>query len=155
MGLISPLLKWRDDRHRLAKLRFDLEDVEDKFRRKLEVESLKRGSEKWEKAYADYANDKDQIYAEIDQLETKNLLKRAKVWNVAIPPRPIPLPEPDRDDNYWDWCDVHGCYYLSDEGKELLRHKAYSEMEMFYKPWLSWMAVGISVLSLIISVFRS
>ncbi|TRB52250.1 hypothetical protein EXN71_31420 [Rhizobium rhizogenes] len=153
MELISSLLKWRDDRHRLAKLRYDLEDVDMAFRRKVQEEKLRRGSDEWDYAYSNYDNERELIDAEIDQIETQNYIRRARAWSVPIPWRPI-SEDPVYDDKNWIWSRVHGTYYLTDEGKALLRRETYAEIEMRYKQWTTWVAVGISMLSLIISLLR-
>ncbi|TXH81188.1 MAG: hypothetical protein E6Q77_08645 [Rhizobium sp.] len=154
MGLISPLLKWRDDRDRLTKLRFDLEDAHDEFQKEITAAKLKHGSEEWERAYAGYDFQCDTIRADIDEIETAALIRRAREWGVPIPPRPFWSEEPVYDDEYWDWSRIHGKYYLSAKGKALLRREAYAEMEMFYKPWLSWAALLISIVSLMFSVLK-
>ncbi|AVA21591.1 hypothetical protein [Rhizobium sp. NXC24] len=153
MGLLSKLLKWRDDRHRLATLRYDLEDVDAAFRTKMQKEKLRRGSDEWQHAYADYDNQRELLDAEIDQIETQNHIRRARAWSVPIPSRPI-SEDPVYDDKYWIWSRVHGTYYLTDEGKALLRRETYAEIEMRYKPWTTWVAVGISIISLAISIFK-
>ncbi|MBP1856850.1 hypothetical protein [Rhizobium herbae] len=153
MGPISSILKWRDDRHRLAKLRFDLEDLDIAFRNKVKVEKLRRGSEEWERAYADFDNYRELYDADIAQLETTNQIRRASAWGVPIPFRPI-SEEPVYDDKYWDWHRPHASYYLSDVGKAFLRRETYAEMEMRSKPWIPWIAIGISVISLLVSLLK-
>jgi hypothetical protein len=154
MAWIAEIIRWRDDRHRLAKLRFDLEDVEAAFKKKVEAGKLRRGAEGWDEVYGDFDANSESIHADIDEIETRNHIRRAKAWAVPIPHRPISQ-EPVYGDKYWVWCRVHGRYYLNDEGKALLRREANVEMEMFYKPWLSWAALGMSVISLTISVLKS
>jgi hypothetical protein len=154
MGIIAEVLRWRDDRHQLSQLRLDLEDAENEYRNKVQEQKLRRGTDAWDRAYFDYDTHTEFVYAQIDEIETRNAIRRAKAWRVPIPQRPI-SEEPVYDDQYWSWSNPHGRYYLTDKGKLLLRREANIEMEMFFKPWLSWAAVAISVISLTISVLKS
>lgn len=149
--MIKRLLKWRDDRHTLARLKYELEDDDAKFQRAVKEHRLRRGSDEYEKLYWDHDNNRQLTEAEIDAIETKKAIDRAIAWDVPIPP--VPRSE-DEDDQYWHWCRVHGRYYLTDEGRALLRREAYAEMEMRFKPWLTWLAIGMSATSLIISVVK-
>lgn len=138
----------------MAKLRFDIEALDAKFREEVAAKKLIRNSDEWNLVYGEYDNDRDLLQSEIDEIETANSIRRAKAWGVPIPPRPIWSEEPVYDDNYWDWSRVHGKYYLNAEGKALLRREAYAEMEMFYKPWLTWAALAISIISLVFSILK-
>ncbi|ANM12458.1 MULTISPECIES: hypothetical protein [unclassified Rhizobium] len=153
MGLVAEILRRRDDRYRLAQLRFDLEDAENEFRSKVQEQKLGRGTDAWDRAYFDYDTRREFVYAQIDEIETRNAIERARAWRVPIPQRPI-SEEPVYDDQYWSWSNPHGRYYLTDEGKLLLRREANIEMEMLFKPWLSWGALAISVISLTISALK-
>ena len=149
--VISKLLEWRDNRHRLAALRYDLEDSAQAFQRKIIEKNLKRRSDEYEQLYWDHDTNRQLIESEIDQIETKNLIARAKSWGVPIPSRPSSESE---ENIYWYWCRVHGHFYLTDEGKALLRREAYAEMEMRFKPWVTWLALSISVVSLAVSLLK-
>ncbi len=111
-------------------------------------------AEEWESANSDYFSECDLIQSQIDEIETARIIRRAKAWGVPIPPSPKWSEEPVYDDEYWDWSNIHGKYYLNAKGKALLRREAYTEMEMFYKPWLTWAALAISVISLVFSMLK-
>lgn len=49
---------------------------------------------------------------------------------------------------------VHGRYYLTEEATRRIRRDVYNEREMLMKPWLTWLAVLISVISLVVSVLK-
>lgn len=153
MELVHQQLKrWRD-RGRLKRLRSRLKEDETSFQTKVKTEQLRRGSDEWEEAYRDYENQSELTEGEIEEIETRHYLTRAKAWHVPIPPLPVSEYRV-YDDKYWDWHRVHGRYYLSADGKAYLRRECYAEMEMFFKPWVTWSALGISIISLAFSILK-
>ncbi|MFS8123779.1 hypothetical protein QD336_15280 [Rhizobium sp. BR 250] len=121
------------------------------YRAKLKETKYRRGSKEAEDLYWGYRNDVDLTEASLNELETAAALKRARKWGVPVPHRPNS--EADENDA-WNWSSVHFRHYLSTDGKALLRRQCFAEIEMFYKPWATWLAVCISFLSLAISVFK-
>lgn len=148
MSLIRKAIHWRDRRWKLAKLRFDIEDRNKEFEIEVASKGLRKGTDEYN--YADWRCWQDNLlsHSEIDQIETAVLIKRARRWEVPLPTFPD-----DRDEGnaHWYWSQPHGAFYLTTEGKMLLRREAYAEMEIRFKPWLSVAAIVISVISLIIS----
>lgn len=146
MSLIKNVFSWRDRRWQIAKLRFAIEDRRKKFETEVREKKLRKGTEEYE--YADWSCWQDNLIDEsdIDQIETAVLIERARKWEVPLPT----FPE-DRDEGnaHWYWSSPHRAYYLTTEGKMLLRREAYAEMEIRFKPWLSVAAIVISVISLI------
>ncbi|UXT56948.1 hypothetical protein FY134_04500 [Agrobacterium fabrum] len=152
MDALKSFIKWRDDRYRIIQLRHEIEHLDNLYYAKLKDKKYRRGSDEAEHLYWNYRNDIDLAEASLDELETAAALKRARKWGVPVPHRPNS--EEDENDT-WNWSSVHFRHYLSTEGKARLRRQCYAEVEMFYKPWATWLAVGISVLSLAISIFKS
>ncbi|MDM9628319.1 hypothetical protein QTL95_20705 [Rhizobium sp. S152] len=155
MSLLKSILRWRDERHLLAQLQFGLEEIDAKFIERVKKEKLQRGSDAWRDAYFDYDSHRQLWEADIDQLQTQRYVRRAKAWEVPIPPHPVPAPDsPVCDDEFWSWSQPHGRYYLTYKAQAVLRRDIYAEIEMRYKPWLAWMAITFSALSLIIALIR-
>lgn len=150
--MIAKLLKWRDDRHRIAELRFAIEDADKDFRSAVAKRKLRRDSDAYQELYMSAENERELAEAEISDIETENAIRRARAWGVPIPPVPY---QEDVGDQYWYWCRVHGRFYLNDNGTALLRRESYAEMEMRFKPWLTWLALIMSGISLMYSLWKS
>jgi hypothetical protein len=136
MGIIAEILRWRDDRHQLAQLRFDLEDAENEYRNKVREQKLRRGTEAWDSAYFEYDTHREVVYAQIDEIETRNAIRRAKAWRVPIPQRPI-SEEPVYDDQHWSWSNPHGRYYLLTRENYFFAAKRMSRWRCFISPGLA------------------
>lgn len=112
---------------------------------------MKRRSHEYQEAISEFFHDLDEISSEIAEIETKQMLRRAKKWRIPVPPRPFRDKEIS---DSWEWHDVHAMFYLKDTAISRIRKEVYQEWEMWSKPWLSWMAILISVTSLAVSVFK-
>lgn len=152
MGWISYIRKWNCDRYKIIQLRHQLAHLDAQFEIMKKTSKHKRGSDESEKEYWDHFNNVDLTQSALDEIESRRAIERARYWGVPIPGRP---PEWTQENDNWDWSTVHYTHYLSEEGKALLRRQCYAEMEMAYKPWATWLAVGASFLSLIISLVKS
>lgn len=151
MGLLESLFEWRDDRNKVAQLNYELQDLEEAFEKGAEREYQDKREFGYRSAYYDFRHEADTIQAAIDQLETKRSIRRAIRWRVPVPSRPA---NDEADDGYWQWSVPHQCFYLSDTGKTHLRREIALEAELLFRPVLSWGAVCISLLALIVSVLK-
>jgi hypothetical protein len=125
MGLWQRLTVWRDERNALAQHHYDLEEADS----------------------ADNPGDVAFYSDLIDQLETRQKRRAAWRYGVPIPPTPSAY----ESDKYWNWCLALGEHHLTTEGHAHLRREIAHERELLYKPWMSWLALGISFVSLAIS----
>ncbi|MER9028192.1 hypothetical protein [Mesorhizobium sp. M0674] len=147
----NDILLWRDERNKLATLREDLDRTERSF--EVEIRSAtEAGSSEI------LFEIKDRRYFEmrtfemlIDQIETRRRLRLARRYGVPVPLRP----DVAVDSEYWDW--ELGLYEhtLSTKGHYLLRREIAAERELVFKPWLSWVAIILSFLSLIIAAAKA
>lgn len=150
-SMISHIREWNEDRQTLIQLKHERAYIIQRFEEKKKTLKIRTGSEEDSRIYFDFRFDIDQIDAQIDQIESKKMLRRARKWGLPIPPKPN---EYQQENEFWVWSDPHFEHYLSPEGKKILRRECFTEMEMFYKPWATWLAVGVSFLSLLISLLR-
>lgn len=149
MGWLGDLKRFRDDRDKLIQLRHQRERHLERLNET--TAGLKRNSNDYQIAVSDYFNTVDLVDAEIAKIETAQTLRRAEQWRIPIPQRPY---KRDEDTDFWEWHAVHGRYYLTEEAMRRVRRDVYEEREMWLKPWLSWLAVLISVVSLAVSVLK-
>lgn len=150
MGWMKNISQWNARRYRLIQLRHELEDSERKF--KIRTESLQPRSDEYERAYADYRADVDVIVADIGVIETLHSLKTAYYWGAPVPRHPQ-LPETENE--YWSWNSAVGGFHLTSKGLREIRHAVSAERDIYFRPLLAWVAIGISVLSLVVSIFKS
>jgi hypothetical protein len=152
MGIIANVARWNADRYKIIQLRHDLAYMDECFEALKRTTRFKAGSEEARKQYWDHFGERDLTQAELDELQSKRAVERARYWGVPLPQRPTRQREKTE---FWDWSTVHGQHYLSEKGKMLLRRECSLEMEMFYKPWATWLAVGISSVALFVAVFKT
>jgi len=150
LDLLKDWWQQRMDRQRIIQLRHDIDHLHDCLSKK--TEGLRPRDQEYQHHVAEFFADLDCIRADIAELETKHMKQRATYWRVPIPQRPYKREE---ESEYWEWHDPHGAFYLSENGMKRLRREVHHDWEMWSKPWLSFMAVGISLLSLLISVLGS
>lgn len=141
MGWFSDLKEYRDDRHALIQAHHQREAIAKRWR---EERPANKRSDEYQKFLSDIAFEDEGVQAEIAEIETRQMLRRAARWRVPIPLRPY---KEDEGNEWWDLHRMHGTYYLTDRGLSHLRREAYQEWEMWTKPWLSIIAVAISMAS--------
>lgn len=151
MGLFKRIAVWRDRRHELIQLRHEVTRINDLFRGHVKQHGFKERTDNWERAYSEFRNEYEFLDAEIDIIETKTALERANRWGAPIPRQPL---EEDENDEYWIWNRIHAQYFLSSHGLREIRHSVSMEMDIFFRPWFSWGAIGISFLALVVSIFK-
>lgn len=149
MEWYSRLKRYRDERHALVQLGHKVDHLRSELGRK--TKGIDPRSEDYNGLVSEYFFDLDVLMAEIAHIETVKMIRRAGRWRIPVPQRPL---RDDQEDEYWEWHSQLGRYYLSEKGASRLRREVYQESEMFWKPWLSWCAIAISIVSLGISVFR-
>ncbi|TGQ12132.1 MULTISPECIES: hypothetical protein [unclassified Mesorhizobium] len=115
------------------------------------IDGLKQNSDEYRIAVADYFASVDVVEARMAEIETAQTLRRAEKWRIPTPQRPY---KEDEHTDFWQWHAVHGRYYVTDEAMRRVRREVYEEREMFLKPWLTWFAVLISVISLAVSALK-
>ncbi|MAY61553.1 MAG: hypothetical protein CML29_05020 [Rhizobiales bacterium] len=150
MSLIRNLRRYRDERHRLIQLGYEIEQNEREYREK--SAGLKRNSEEYQKLLFDLHGERQLIDAQIAQIETEQVIRKANFWRVPIPR--YPSNEDQRDEN-WDWHSVYGRHFLSVKAVRDIRREVYEEREMWTRPFLSWGAIVISLVSLAIAFLKT
>lgn len=151
MDWIKQLLKNNERRQNLIQLKHQLNHLSNEFSAR--TEGLKIGSDEFQSLAASYGPDADEIISEIEQLETQRMLEKAERWSIAIPQRPYGYHNV-ADTNFWTKNHTHNAYYLTDEAKQIIRRQVFEEREMLTKPILSWAAIIIAVISLLVAVFK-
>ncbi|MFI0843522.1 hypothetical protein [Mesorhizobium sp. IMUNJ 23232] len=148
MGWLESLLRYRNERDELIRLRHGLEYNNATFKEK--TADLSKRSQEYRDAVNEGANEHYLMSAEIAEIETAQMLRKAARWRIHVPLRPTN----EDDTEMWEWNVIHGRHYLSEKAMMQIRRDAYQEFEMRSKPWLSWMAILISIISLVVSVLR-
>ncbi|MBY5814304.1 hypothetical protein HFN60_01275 [Rhizobium leguminosarum] len=147
--MLSKLVRYRDERDTLIGLRQSIDDLRDDLSAK--TMGLDPRGEEYQNRLADYFTQMEIETAAIAKIETNRIRRRAENWRVPMPLRPY---KPQETTEFWEWHAPHHCYYISDKGHSQLRREIHQEWEMWWKPWLSWLAVAISTVSLAISILK-
>ena len=108
-----------------------------------------KGTDSYEGLVSEMFSQLDALLHELKQIETRHRLRVARYWGVPIPP----WPDSDKKNQHWERS-PYRAWVLSDEGHKHLRREIAVEVEIFAKPWLSWGAVVISVVSLVVAAFK-
>ncbi|WP_159598750.1 hypothetical protein [Starkeya nomas] len=106
------------------------------------------GTRAYEALEGGLQHEQEPLIDELLTIETRQRIRTAHRWGVPIPPRPYGR---DRD-QYWDRS-RYSEWVLTDEGHKHLRRETAVEVELFAKPWLSWIAIAVSVVSLAVAAF--
>ncbi|WP_421360272.1 hypothetical protein [Agrobacterium rosae] len=150
MGWIAEVRRYGEERQNLIQLRHSLDDLG--RRMSDETAGLKTKSDAFQKAISTYGHEADLILSEIAEMETRQAIIRAQRWRVPIPQRPYGNRGQDTD--FWEWSVAHGLYYLTDHGLREVRKMVHDEREMLSRPIITWAALAISVISLIVSALK-
>lgn len=151
MDWIKKIHKNNERRYKLIQLKHELNHLSKTFFE--QSEGLKTKSDEFQSLFADFGANADFIISEIEQLETQQMLEKAEYWSIAIPQRPYGSSD-GMDTHFWKKNYTHHTYYLTDEGKQIIRRQVFEEREMMTKPILSWAAIVIAIISLIVAVFK-
>jgi hypothetical protein len=149
VGWLTELKRDNEAKHQIFQLQCELEDTSKAMQAR--TAGMKTGSDEYRQTLAEFSNDASLIIAAMKQIQTDRMLDRASRWNVAYPSPPFGT---DDDTDMWAWHPVHGRHYLTDEGLSHLRREVYREWEMWSRPWLSWGAIAISIVSLLVAIFK-
>lgn len=148
MAVFKRLATWRDQRNAIAQLNYRIDDLSNDFRSEVAERNLKRGTDEYEQAYGSFRNEYDLSAAEVEAIETLKMLSSGRRWGVPVPRSPT---DDHEDNEYWAWNSIHGRHYLSQNGRRYIRHAVAEEMDILFRPYLSWAAIAISIVSLIVS----
>jgi len=149
MDFIHRLFQRRDDRDVIRELFYKREDLLADFHR--EVQGLAERGDEYQMIYSGFRNEMDLLNDEIDSVETRRAISEAVRWRVPVPARPAGYED---SNEFWQYSSITGRSYLTEAGLTHLRREVYKEWEMWSKPWLSWGAIAISVISLGFSLFK-
>ncbi|XUY27948.1 hypothetical protein RMR21_006245 [Agrobacterium sp. rho-8.1] len=125
--------------------------MDQRYERARTGSKFKPGSVEAQKMYWDHYSDRDLLQADLDEIESRKAIERARHWGVPIPQRIYKEMETNDD---WDWSSVHYRHYLSEKAKMILRRECAAEIDIYYKPWATWIAVIISFVALLVAVFK-
>lgn len=149
MGWLRDIFKYRDERHELIQRRLDRDEIERHYTEA--IAGTNPRDDEHHTLVAEFFHEMDTINAAIAELETAQIKRRAAKWRIPIPKRPY---KDDDADDFWEWHYVHGVAYISLKGMSQLRKEIYQEWEMWWKPWLTWVALGLSILSLVFAALK-
>ncbi|MCV3766558.1 hypothetical protein [Rhizobium sp. TRM95796] len=106
----------------------------------------------------DYLNCKNRILFEIHlcldekaEIETRKTLNMAARWKIPVPPKPHDQWGED-ENGIWRWSSNFTDYYLTETGHFALRREVYNEIDMRFKPIVSWTTLVVAVLGLVIAI---
>lgn len=152
MGVIKRIKAWRDMRHEIVQLNYQINGYWAEFNAHVETNDLKDGTDEFEALWAEYRSCREIPEARLAQLQNYRSLRRVDYWDVPLPPRP----SEDRVDNeYWEWNRIDQRYYLSSAGHRFIRHEVALERDIKFRPILSWAAIIISVCSLLVTFLKA
>lgn len=138
--------RWSDERNLLSQTQFEIEDIEKSYSSTLE-RTWNGSVDDYHSALAELQSQTAHLHGAIDRIRTKQRLRSASKYEVPIPPKADDSP-------LWVFSFAAGGFVLSEEGHKYLRREVGIERDLRHKPWVSWMAVVISLTSLFISVIN-
>lgn len=146
--LFARLGRYRDERYSIVASENEIEHIRNSYKDPL-AEAKLVSREAFARVFFDMNSELEIYEYEIDKIETSQQLRKARKWGVPVPRRPK-LPE---DNYYWSYRSFIGDHVLTSEGQMYLRREIAFELELFFRPVLSWAAIIISVISLSLAVF--
>jgi len=145
---VKRLNRWNEQRYKLIQLYHEREEILNGARKEVE------GIEKDSAEYLERLKSWDPLFrvkhGEIGKIETAQAIRRAHRWRVPYPP----TPDQQDDSEYWVWSPELSTHILTLEGHKLIRHAVATEMDIKFRPWLSWGAFAVSWLSLGVALLR-
>lgn len=151
MEWIRDLIEAGNERRQVDQLRWEMADLDKAYseERRHPMPCL---CEDCRQVAAKYYHERATASATISQIETHRAIIRAGRWQVPLPSKPTST---DEDNEFWHWDSMHREFYLTDAGIAHLRREVFLERDLRTKPWLSWAAIAISLVSLIVVIFKS
>ena len=98
VGWFEDIKRYRDERHEIIQLRYEIRRLGDEFKKK--SEGMKRRSQEFQILLSEYSAEASFSQSRIEELETVQLVRRAIKWGVPIPTRPYQ--EEKEDDEFWE-----------------------------------------------------
>jgi len=138
------VLEWRDDRVKLCQLNEQIRETREAY-----ADGIQKAASpdaRWQ-LYDELLTELEPYENEVEQIRTRGRLKAAHRLSVPIPD----LPASNEDNDYWSGS-MSRNHILTDKGHIILRKEIAAAQEIARKPIVEWGAVGISVLSLIVSI---
>lgn len=150
MEWIRDLIEVNNERHQVAQLRWEIADL-DKAYSEARRHPMPCLCEECRQLGMQHSHERATAAAAISQIETRRAIVRAGRWQVPLPSQPADV---EQDNEFWHWSSKHGKFYLTDAGIAHLRREVFLERDLRTKPWLSWAAIAISLVSLIVVIFK-
>lgn len=137
------IFRWRDERHEIANLTYEIEGIEQGYAVALE-KARELGAQHYDSLHAEMRSFTRIPREKIDRIETAQRIRQARAYRVPLPPL--------ADEGvHWQWSLVTQGYHLTEEGHRYLRHEISREREIQFSPLMAWGALAISFVSLLIS----
>lgn len=147
---VKRLNRWNEQRYKLIQLYHERQEIVLGFAN--DVKGWEPGSDEYEERLSEWTDLFEMKVGEIGKIETDQAIQRAERWRVPYPP--APRNGFVMDDQYWDWNGSLGIYILNLEGHKQIRHAVATEMDIKFRPWLSWGALIVSGVSLVVAVLK-
>lgn len=151
MGLFTRIKRWRDYRHEIIQLEYEINGYWDEFNYYIKKDDIVDGTEPFERLWSEYSSYREIPEARRDQILTIMSIQKAHFWGVPLPAQPS---NHQYSNEHWEWNRVNNRYSLSLAGHRYIRHEVSIERDIKYRPVLSWAAIGISFFSLAVSIFK-
>jgi seryl-tRNA synthetase len=146
VGAWRGIWRWRDDRVRVEQLQDEIVAVHAAHGPAIAAAG-KPNTREYSIAYNDLIVDLSELEDELETIQTRRRVWLAAKYGVPVPDRPYG----DHESDYWERSRL-GSLILSEKGHLLLRREIAIEREIAWKPWLSGVALGVSLLSLLVSI---
>lgn len=150
MDLWSRVQRRTQEKAASSQLRHEMQQLTNELRQMEKAQNLKPGAAKYNESLLSLFNAYELVSAKLSAIEHHQAIRRAIRWQV-----PVPSHKMEGYADEWTWHNAHHQYYLNSAGIARIRRECYLEMEMRFKPWLSWIAVCISVVSLLVAIFKT
>ena len=136
---------WLEEEAELRRLRRDLQFTLDRYAEDRRIAEARKADAN-ELAAIEHGEyfEGSTISDQIDFIQTKRLTRKAQRYGIPVP-RPI---------EGEDWTLSHrvGTWSLTEAGTMKLRREIASEVDIRQKPWLNWLSLVVSGVSLVVAV---
>lgn len=145
MGWLKDVCRWNEERYRLVQIGHEISDIWQDY-----ADSMKQAHKPGVsrdvilQLEAEIDSETRGLSDEYDRILTVRMLRYATRYGVPIMPASDNSP-------HWEWSDYEGRFLLTTEGLAHFRREIAFERDLRQRPWVNWLGVAISVLSLLVA----
>lgn len=145
MGWLKDVFLWNNERYRLIQLSHEIDRIWQRYENSMKQAHRSSASrEDIAQVQFEIETETRVLSDEQDKILTGRMLRSATRYGVPITPA-------SDNSTHWQWSNFESRFLLTTEGLAHLRREIALERDIRHRPWVNWIGVGISVLSLLVA----